>query len=71
MEKKNDIELRSEEVQEVMGEIPSWIIRWGITLLTAVVLTLVIGSCFFRYPDVKLLFPLSGRNQHPDDADQS
>ena len=39
MEKKNDIELRSEEVQEVMGEIPSWIIRWGITLLTAVVLT--------------------------------
>ena len=52
MEKKNDIELRSEEVQEVMGEIPSWIIRWGITLLTAVVLTLVIGSCFFRYPDV-------------------
>ena len=35
MEKKNDIELRSEEVQEVMGEIPSWIIRWGITLLTA------------------------------------
>ena len=52
MEKKNDIELRSEEVQEVMGEIPSWIIRWGITLLTAVVLILVIGSCFFRYPDV-------------------
>ena len=27
MEKKNDIELRSEEVQEMMGEIPSWIIR--------------------------------------------
>ena len=52
MEKKNDIKLRSEEVQEVMGEIPSWIIRWGITLLTAVVLALVIGSCFFRYPDV-------------------
>ena len=52
MENNNDIEFRSEEGQEVMGEIPSWIIRWGITLLTAVVLTLVIGSCFFRYPDV-------------------
>lgn len=52
-EKENkEIEIRSEEVQEVMGQIPSWIVRWGITLLFAVVLALVIGSCFFRYPDV-------------------
>lgn len=47
-----DIEIRSEEVQEVMGQIPAWIVRWGITLLFIVVLALVIGSCFFRYPDV-------------------
>ena len=53
MDKKdNDIELRSEEVQEVMGEIPSWIIRSGISLLSLIVLILLIGSCFFRYPDV-------------------
>jgi HlyD family secretion protein len=45
-------ELRSEEVQEVMGAIPSWILRWGITVLFLVVATLVIGSCFFKYPDV-------------------
>ena len=45
-------ELRSEEVQEVMGEIPSWILRWGITVLFFVVSILVIGSCFFKYPDV-------------------
>jgi HlyD family secretion protein len=47
-----EIELRSEEVQEVMGKIPPWILRWGITVLFIVVLALVIGSCFFRYPDV-------------------
>lgn len=47
-----DIEIRSEEVQEVMGQIPAWIVRWGITLLFIVVLALVIGSFFFRYPDV-------------------
>jgi HlyD family secretion protein len=47
-----EIELRSEEVQEVMGKIPSWILRWGITVLFLVVLALVVGSCFFKYPDV-------------------
>lgn len=48
----NDIELRSEEVQEVMGEISSWIIRSGISILSLVVLTLLIGCYFFHYPDV-------------------
>jgi HlyD family secretion protein len=47
-----EIELRSEEVQEVMGQTPAWILRWGITVLFAVVAALVAGSCFFRYPDV-------------------
>jgi HlyD family secretion protein len=35
-----------------MGEIPAWILRWGITILFLVVLILVVGSCFFKYPDV-------------------
>ena len=48
MEKGNkDIELRSEEVQEVMGQVPAWIVRWGITLLFLVVVALLVGSCFF------------------------
>lgn len=46
------IEIRSEEVQEVMGQIPAWIVRWGITLLFIVVLALLVGSYFFTYPDV-------------------
>ena len=50
--KKDLPELRSEEVQEVMGEFPSWILRWGITVLFLVVFALVVGSCFFKYPDV-------------------
>lgn len=47
-----DIELRSEEVQEVMGKIPPWILRQGITILFIIVLVLLIGSWFFKYPDV-------------------
>mgnify|MGYP007019927609 FL=1 len=31
MKNNKDIELRSEEVQEVMGQVPAWIVRWGIT----------------------------------------
>jgi HlyD family secretion protein len=50
--KHREIELRSEEVQEVMGKIPPWILRWGIAVLFIVVLSLVTGSCFFKYPDV-------------------
>ena len=50
--KGKEIEFRSEEVQEVMGQIPAWIQRWGITLLFAIVIILLFGSCFFKYPDV-------------------
>lgn len=50
--KYKDIELRSEEVQEVMSQIPPWILRRGITALFVTVLTLLIGSWFFKYPDV-------------------
>ncbi|MDD2330261.1 MAG: HlyD family efflux transporter periplasmic adaptor subunit [Bacteroidales bacterium] len=50
--KYKEIELRSEEVQEVMSQIPPWILRHGITALFVIVLTLLIGSWFFKYPDV-------------------
>ena len=49
--KYKEIELRSEEVQEVMSEIPPWILRWGITALFVIVTALLIGSWFFKYPD--------------------
>jgi len=44
--------VRSHEVQEILGYIPNWIVRWGITVLFATVLVLLVGSWFFRYPDV-------------------
>ena len=48
----SSIEIRSEEVQEIMGFIPHWIIRWGITLFFLVIGVFLIGSLFFKYPDV-------------------
>ena len=47
-----DIELKSEEFQEVLGSTPSWILRRGITLISIIVLIILIGSAFFKYPDI-------------------
>jgi len=49
---KGDVELRSEEFQEVLGSVPSWMLRWGITVLAIVVVILLIGSAVVKYPDV-------------------
>lgn len=47
-----EIELRSEEVQDIMNQVPHWILRYGITLLFIIVVILLIGSWFFKYPDI-------------------
>ncbi len=49
---QNNVELRSEAIQEILGRPPRWIIRSGITVIFIVVLLLIIGSAFFRYPDI-------------------
>ena len=46
------IELRSNEVQEVLSRPPKWIVRWGITIIFFVVSLIIIGSWFFKYPDI-------------------
>ena len=48
----NDIEIRSEEVQEILSYVPNWMIRWGNTLLFILVLMLLFISWFVKYPDV-------------------
>ncbi len=52
MPKINNSEIHSEEVQEIMGQIPGWIIRWGLTLIFTIVLILFVGSYFFKYPEI-------------------
>ena len=49
--KEENIHIRSEEVQEILGTPPRWIIRWGISVIFLVFLILLSGSYFFKYPD--------------------
>ena len=62
-EKYKDIELRSEEVQEVMNKVPPSILRYGIGILASIVMVLLVGSALFRYPEtVQVEVTLSPRN---------
>ena len=47
----NKIELRSEKVRHIIGEIPSGIVRYGITIITIVILALLAGAYFIPYPE--------------------
>ncbi len=46
------IEIRSEEVQEIMGQIPHWILRWGISFLFLALLAVLVLAWFIRFPDI-------------------
>ena len=45
------IELRSEKVRHIIGEIPSKIVRYGITIITIVILGLLAGAYFIPYSE--------------------
>ncbi len=47
----NKIELRSEKVRHIIGEIPSKIVRYGITIITIVILGLLVGAYFIPYSE--------------------
>lgn len=52
MKKKisNDIELRSEKVRDLLGEIPPSLVRWGTVIIVAIFLALLLVVCFVPYP---------------------
>jgi len=42
---------RSEEVQDIMGRMPSWLVRYGVIMIACILVLLFTGSYFLRYPD--------------------
>jgi len=50
--KKSKIELRSEEVNDILGQIPHWSIRWGMIMLLVLLSLILLGSWWFKYPDI-------------------
>lgn len=46
------IDIRSEEIDEILGKSPTWMLRRGVLLLFFIVLSLLTGSWLFKYPDI-------------------
>ncbi len=48
---EEEIELRSEEVQEILTRVPHWMIRWGSLVVLMILLSLFFISWLIKYPD--------------------
>lgn len=44
------IELRSEKVRKMIGEIPPSLVRWGIAIIAIVFIALIAAVCLLPYP---------------------
>lgn len=51
-DKLEDIDLRSEEVQEILSKVPHWMIRWGNVLFLILIILVLLLSWFVKYPDI-------------------
>ncbi len=52
MKKKQNIEVHNEEVREIMKEIPGRLIRWGLTIIFLVFVSIIAGSYFFQFEEI-------------------
>jgi multidrug resistance efflux pump len=52
MEEKNYVELRSEDVQEILGTPPGWLVLWGTAVVFLGFGLMIAAAWFVRYPDV-------------------
>lgn len=41
----------SEETQSILGQTPSWILSWGITIIFGILIVIMLGCYFIKYPD--------------------
>ena len=51
-ENVDKIEIYSEPVREILSKPPKWIIRYGIGVIFIILLLIIIGSYFIKYPDI-------------------
>ena len=52
MPEDKEIELRSEEVQEILTRVPHWMIRWGNLVVLFILFSMMFGAYFIKYPDI-------------------
>ncbi|NAS29373.1 HlyD family efflux transporter periplasmic adaptor subunit [Flavobacteriaceae bacterium R38] len=48
----DELDERSDQVKEVLGKAPNWVIRWGITVVLIIVMLVLIGAALISYNDI-------------------
>jgi multidrug resistance efflux pump len=51
MAEENEIEIKTDEVNELLTAVPKWIIRWGVTIIFGIMLSTLILTFFIKYPE--------------------
>ena len=68
METKKDIldnlELRSENVQDILTQPPHWMIRWGNSVIFIILIMILVMSWFIKYPEF-IPAPIIVTSQNP------
>jgi len=74
LETKKDIldnlELRSESVQDILTRPPHWMIRWGNTIVFIILLMILLMSYFIKYPEF-ISAPIVVTSQNPPEKIQA
>ena len=74
METKKDIldnlELRSESVQDILTRPPHWMIRWGNTVVFIILLMILMMSYLIKYPEF-IPAPIVVTSQNPPEKIQA
>ena len=52
MPEDSNLQYHSEEVQDIMSFIPNRVIRWGLTVIFGLFTLLVVGSYYFKSPEI-------------------
>ncbi|HHJ09377.1 MAG TPA: HlyD family efflux transporter periplasmic adaptor subunit [Bacteroidetes bacterium] len=60
----NSNDLVSEEIEDIIGQPPGWLVRFGTTVFFGLILLFFVGSAFFIYPN-KVLAPVVITTQNP------
>lgn len=50
LKKMDNIELRSEKVRNLLGDIPPALVRWGIAVIVLIFIALIAAICLLPYP---------------------
>jgi multidrug resistance efflux pump len=52
MKNENNIEVLNEEIQEILGKPPGWILRFGTLIFLIIIVVLIWLSYWIQYPDI-------------------